>query len=159
MSERRRLTRRSFLLAPALLPLARAAYARATPSPYHFSFDHIVGTSLDLEVWAATPAAAEHGAAAMLDEIDRLTAILSTREPDSEISRYAADSGGRPSPDLSAMLAAYQEWHTRTEGALSITPAGPGTPLNVDALGKAYILDRAADTIMTQPDVNAAVVN
>lgn len=159
MSDSRRLTRRSFLLTPALLPFARAAYARATAGSYHFSFDHIVGTSLDLDVWAATPAAADHAASTMLDEIDRLTAVLSTRDPDSEISRHAAGSPNHLSPDLRAMFAAYQEWETRTGGALSITPGGPGTPLNVDALGKAYILDRAADTIMTAPGVAAAVVN
>ena len=143
-------------MTPAIAPLAMAL-RESRDGAHHFTFDHIVGTSLDLDVWARTPAAAEQAASAVLDEIDRLTDILSTRDPHSEISRYAR--GGHPSPDLSAMLAAYQEWGRRTGGVLSITPAGPGTALNVDALGKAYILDRAAAIAAASPGIEGVVLN
>lgn len=158
MSERRLLSRRSFLITPALAPLALAVGA-TRDGAQHFTFEHVVGTSLDLDIWARTPAAAERAAAVVLDEINRLTTVLSTRDPESEISRLAVNKALVPSTDLAHMLAAYQEWSGRTGGVLSITPAGPGTALNVDALGKAYILDRSADTAMSASGVTAAVVN
>ena len=145
-------------MTPALAPLALAVSA-TRDGAQHFSLEHVVGTSLDLDVWARTPAHAERAAAAVLTEIDRLTAILSTRDPASEISRYAAGQVAHPSVDLQRMLDAYEEWGRRTGGVLSITPGGPGTALNVDALGKAYILDRAADVVMASGGVSSAIIN
>src|SRR6476469_2248142 len=132
MSDRPTLTRRSFLLAPALLPLAGM---RREADLHHFTFDHVVGTSLDLDLWASSPAAAEQAAEASLDEIARMAAVLDTRDPDSEINRIA--EGSTPSRDLGAVLAAYDSWTSRTNGVLSITPQGKGSARNVDALGKA----------------------
>ena len=145
-------------MTPALAPLALAVSA-SRDGAQHFTYEHVVGTSLDLDIWARTPGHAERAAAVVLTEIDRLTTILSTRDPESEISRYADGRVAHPSGDLANMLAAYEEWGRSTGGVLSIRPAGPGTALNVDALGKAYILDRAADAVMASAGVTSAVVN
>ena len=139
------LTRRSFLLLPALVPVAGLGRTGLRePGLHHFTFEHVLGTSLDLDLWGESASGAEDTASAVLDEIDRLAGVLSTRDPASEISRLATDPGMRPSADLDAVFASYETWADRTRGVLSLTPAGPGTPRNVDALGKAYILDRAA---------------
>jgi thiamine biosynthesis lipoprotein ApbE len=161
MSDFRRLTRRSFLSLPAIIPLAGFGYnwRRGTAAVHHFTFDHVVGTSLDIDLWSDSPAAAEHAVSAVLDEIERLTAVLSTRDHESEISRMAAVPGARPSPDLASVLAAYDAWAARTGGVLSITPGGPGTASNVDALGKAYILDRAATVAADSPGVDGVLLN
>jgi thiamine biosynthesis lipoprotein ApbE len=137
------LTRRSFLLLPALVPGLGRTWVRE-PGLHHFTFEHVLGTSLDLDLWAESAARAEAAAIGVLDEVDRLARALSTRDPGSEISHLATNPGMRPSADLAAVFASYDTWADRTRGVLSITPAGPGTPRNVDALGKAYILDQAA---------------
>jgi hypothetical protein len=95
----------------------------------------------------------------VLDEVDRLTDVLSTRDPESEISRLEAVAGVATSPDLAAVFAAYDAWSARTGGVLSITPGGPGTSRNVDALGKAYILDRAAAVATGCPDIDSVLLN
>jgi len=126
---------------------------------YHFTFEHVLGTSFDLDLWANSPALADAAAARVFEEVDRLTDVLSTRDPRSEISRLESDPDMRVSADLDAVLAAYETWTDRTRGALSITPHGPGTPRNVDALGKAYILDRAAAVAAGRPGVTGILLN
>jgi thiamine biosynthesis lipoprotein ApbE len=155
------LTRRSFLLLPAVIPVANARgwWRRDASDLHHFSFEHVVGTSLDLDLWSDSTMAAERAAEVLLDEVERLTAVLSTRDPRSEISRLEASPGLQPSPDLAAILAAYEDWEIRTQGAVSIRPRGAGTPRNVDALGKAYILDRAAAVAADCPGVEGVLLN
>ncbi len=139
----------------------------AARTRFNFARDHVLGTSFDLAVDAVRPADAARVEQAVLAEITRLSAILSTYDPDSEISRVAA---GAPvgSPELAELLTAYTTWSARTDGALNVrlaqvarlwreaaqtgrAPApdslraaldAPGA-LNVDALGKGYIIDRA----------------
>jgi thiamine biosynthesis lipoprotein ApbE len=124
-----------------------------------FSHDHVIGTSLDLVVWTADERAAQEAQAAALAEIERLREILDTRDPASEISRVEA--GGRiESPDLAEVLALYDDWNERTGGIVSIRPRGPNTPRNVDALGKAFIIDRAAAAAAgVSSRINGVLVN
>ena len=51
-----------------------------------FRCDGVLGTSAELLVASRGPAAARHVQMAVFGEIERLTAILSTRDPASEIS-------------------------------------------------------------------------
>ncbi len=128
------ITRRGFLGTP-LAALAPAALLGTAPE-YHFHHDHVLGTSLDLVLSGHALSQDEASAAetAMFAEVNRLTRILNTRDPQSDISR------GVSSRELTEVLAAYEEWHTRTSGAISSRLGGK---LNVDALGKSYIIDRA----------------
>jgi thiamine biosynthesis lipoprotein len=137
-----RITRRFFLSLPAMVPLATIRGGRS--GAHHFSYDHVIGTSLDLVVWTANAEAARSAEAAVLDEIHRLSAILNTRDPRSEISRLGELEGPIRSRDLAEVLSAYDDWTARTGGILSVRPGGANTPRNVDALGKAYIIERAA---------------
>jgi thiamine biosynthesis lipoprotein ApbE len=128
------LTRRSLFK----FSLAAVAPGLASVQPFRFQHDHVMGTSFDLIVNASSEQAARAAHAAARDEIERLCKILSTYDAESEISR----NGGRaPSHDLRQVLAAYDQWSRRTSGAISVR--APGT-LNVDALGKAYVIDHAA---------------
>jgi thiamine biosynthesis lipoprotein len=147
---------------------AQPAQAReAETGRFTFARDGVLGTSFDLSVRTVRPAEAERVEQAVLAEIARLSAILSTYDPASEISRVQL--GTRiESPELAELLAAYEMWATRSGGALSSRLGGvkqlwqeaaqtgrapddaalraalvaPGA-LNVDALGKGYIIDRA----------------
>ena len=137
---------------------------------YGFSYDQVLGTSLDLVVDAARPADAIRAEAAVMAEISRLNSILSTYTPDSEISR-ARTGAAIESPELVELLNAYATWSGRTAGLIDVNMAGvialwkeaartgvlpDRTALtaaardprawNVDALGKGFIIDRAVQT-------------
>ncbi|HVY91832.1 MAG TPA: DUF2271 domain-containing protein [Bryobacteraceae bacterium] len=150
--------RRHFLQLPvaALLQPALFAAEQNATGEFYFQRDHIMGTSLDLAVEADSRAAAEAAEDAVLNEISRLSRLLSTYDETSEISRLNRASGSVSlSPELFAVLREYQNWNRRTNGALACgasfaidpanrtaTRAGAGN-LNIDALGKSWILERA----------------
>src|SRR6185436_51492 len=95
------------------------------------------------------------------EEIDRLARILDTRDPASAISVLeASHGGGEAAPELAEVLAAYDDWERRTSGVFSVRPAGADRPRNVDALGKAYIIDRAAAAArQAWPSIDALMLN
>jgi FAD:protein FMN transferase len=154
------MNRRLFLKLPTLLPLPGTGSAFRS-EPHHFQYDFIIGTSLDPVVCAPSVEVAARACQTVRGEIDRLRSILDTRDPASEISRLdAASSTGDVSRELSDVLEAYDWWERRTGGILSIRPGGSQTPRNVDALGKAYILDRAAEAALnTSPSIDALLLN
>ncbi len=114
------LTRRELLLS-GTVGLGVAALASPVPAAVvtaaerAFHYDHICGTSLDVWFTADRDTDAE---ARVLAEVDRLTAVFSLYDPDSELSRLNRSFGTvAVSADLLAVLAHYQEWQTRTAGA------------------------------------------
>ena len=138
------MNRRSFLKLPALLPFIDLGRTTRVED-HHFAYESVIGTSLDLVVRSTSVRVAEGVSQTIREEIDRLASILDTRNPASEISlleRSHEDRGA--SRELSDVLSAYEYWERRTGGLLSIRSAGAHAPRNVDALGKAYIIDRAA---------------
>jgi thiamine biosynthesis lipoprotein len=150
------ITRRLFLSLPAIVPLTALRWSQA--GEHHFSYDHVIGTSLDLVVWTPDEGAAQRALAAVLDEVQRLTSILNTRDPDSEISKLG-DLDEPASRDLGEVLTAYDHWSGRTGGILSARPRGAGTPRNVDALGKAYIIERAVKAAAAASDSEGVLLN
>src|SRR5436309_8679538 len=110
----RSMNRRSFLMLPALLPLA--AFASASHSEEHqFQYEGVIGTSLDLAVWTPDFHIAECVCRTVLDEIDRLASFLNTRDPRSEISLLEQSNGGRtPSRELREVCDAYEHWERRS---------------------------------------------
>lgn len=136
---------------------------------FQFAYDGVLGTSMDLTICAATQLDAEACNARMLSEIERLRAILSTYDSESEISRVKAGASIR-SPELAELLGAYDLWTQRSGGAIRANMAdtillwkraqlndqlpdsvaisqslNAPLALNVDALGKGYIIDRAVE--------------
>src|SRR5262249_18447812 len=136
--------RRSFLKLPTLLPLIRFGSAwRARP--HHFEYESVIGTSMDLLVQTPSSRVADGVCRTVLEEVDRLRSILDTRDPASDVSRLETSDGlCEVSEDLREVLRGYEYWERRTAGVFSIHPGGVDTPRNVDALVKAYIIDRAA---------------
>lgn len=160
--------------APALassntLPVAVGSHAVGL-SDWCLRYDFVLGTSLDAVIAASSQQEAEACESSMLAEIDRLTAILSTYAPDSQISRFMRGEDSA-SPELHSLLGLYDEWNRRTGGAIDINlgrvrnvwkSAQNGCDLpaelllrqsysslrsfNVDALGKAFIVDRIVET-------------
>ncbi|MBY0502264.1 MAG: DUF2271 domain-containing protein [Bryobacteraceae bacterium] len=150
----------------ALPPAARAAV---------FLHENVLGTSLEMRFASATPALAEQAA---LAEIDRLAALLSSYDPSSEVSRWAATRNVAVpvSAELGEVLGLYDHWRERTGGALSAAfgageaagerhwRLGAGTathltdaPLVLNSFTKSYILSRAADAAMAHAE--GALVN
>src|SRR5689334_3751458 len=124
---RRGMNRRSFLKLPAPLPLTSfGVFLRL--EEHCFQYERIIPTSLDLVVWTKDSKAAESACRTVLEEIDRLASILDTRNPDSEISKLETSGRSDVSYDLSEVLCAYDYWHNRTGGIVSVRPDGICSP-------------------------------
>jgi FAD:protein FMN transferase len=153
------MNRRDFLKLPTLLPLAGTAPALRS-EPHHFEYDFVIGTSLDLVIYAPSSPIADGACQTIRSEIDRLRSILDTRDPGSEISLFERSSGRGISRELQEVLEAYDYWEGRSNGVFSIRPGGAEAPRNVDALGKAYIVDRAAAAALRAwPTIDALLLN
>src|SRR5262245_42992618 len=154
------MNRRSFLKLPALLPLV-SFDSTVHSDDHHFGYENVLGTSLDLLVRTSSWLVAERARQTVLEEIDRLSLILNTRDPGSEISLLEnLELGRAPSLELQEVLDAYAYWERRTDGVFAIRPGGAATPRNVDALGKAYIIDRAVEAVRRAcPSVDALLLN
>jgi thiamine biosynthesis lipoprotein len=151
--------RRSFLKLPALLPLIDLGLFRS--EPHHFRYESVIGTSMDLMVGSPSSRVAEDACRVVLDEIERLRLILDTRDPASEVNRLERSNTRREaSPELREVLDAYEYWERRTGGVFSIHPRGADGPRDVDALGKAYIIDRAAAAALkASPSIDMLVLD
>ena len=80
-------TRREFGALGLVLALGSRATSEDGTGLHPFSYDHVLGTSLDLLVAVADRGRAEACESAVLEEVERLRRILSTYDPSSEISR------------------------------------------------------------------------
>ncbi len=87
---------------------------------YRFSYENVLGTSLDLKILATSEPAAEMAQQAALDEIDRQAKILSGYDPSSEFSRWmkTKDQAISVSPELFEILRLFDKWRDATGGAL-----------------------------------------
>jgi thiamine biosynthesis lipoprotein ApbE len=172
---------------------------------FAFHHDHVIGTSLDLCVVAPDEATAEGAELTVLNEIERLRAILSTYDPGTEVSKLnRTREPVRVSAETAAVLKAYELWQRKSGGAfnaqvgelvrvwkeaetndrLPITltleriaadlrkpgwvldeAAGTVTrltdqPLNLNAVGKAFIIQNAAAAVRkAHPTVGGLLVN
>lgn len=98
------------------------AFAGVLPPPAPFTFHHenVMGTSLTLKIRADSTVEADRAEAAALAEIDRLSKILSCYDPQSEVSRFlrTRDQAVPVSEELREVLALFDQWRTRSNGAL-----------------------------------------
>jgi thiamine biosynthesis lipoprotein ApbE len=148
--------------------------------------DNVLGTSMDLYVSTPSESDAQACEAVILGEVDRLERILSTRDPASEISRVNRGEQRPESPELREVLALCDQWCERTDGAFdsrlgalvqlwrqaeqngmlpdditlrNLVAKRDQQPINVDALGKAFILDRAARLARTETGVRGLLLD
>ncbi|HEY4359314.1 MAG TPA: DUF2271 domain-containing protein [Acidobacteriaceae bacterium] len=127
---------KKILAAMSLLPLAAApAISAATvPAPWQavanpeaqqmgawtFHHENVLGTSLQITVRATDARSAAKAEAAALATFDHEESILSAWKADSEFSRWSR-TRFEPVPvsqDLFTVLAAFDTWRERTDGAL-----------------------------------------
>lgn len=114
------ITRRQFGALGMVLSLGSRAFPAGGPELHRFAYDHVLGTSLDLVVWVDRRERAEACEAAVLAEIERLRRILSTYDPDSDISRLQRSREAlRVPPELLDVLGLYEAWRVRTNGAFN----------------------------------------
>jgi thiamine biosynthesis lipoprotein ApbE len=115
------LRRRFVHLALSLAVLGWFGIGRPSRASDDFTFHHenVMGTSLELRVRADDPAGARWAEDRVLREIDRLSAIFSGYDPESEFSRWQARPAGpvAVSRELYDMLDASDRWRERTGGA------------------------------------------
>jgi thiamine biosynthesis lipoprotein len=103
-----------------------------------FHKEHVLGTALELQVDGE---GAEDAFKACCEEVERLRRILSTYDDSSVISRWR-ESGqvGRPAGEAGELLSCYEAWGERSGGVIAHQIQGR---LDVNALGKSWIVDRA----------------
>ncbi len=109
-------TRRDALRA-GIVGAVAASSGSASPfsREYSFHYDHVLGTSLDAWVSAPDPAFVER---TVLGEIERLRAVFSLYDPESELMQLNRSAGWfAASPDLLAVLREYEHWQRATHGA------------------------------------------
>ncbi|GJG87802.1 hypothetical protein tb265_29830 [Gemmatimonadetes bacterium T265] len=84
-------------------------------------YEHVLGTSLELQVTATRVSAARRAEQAVLAEVDRLSAVLSGYTPESELARWQATRGEAVpvSAELAEVLEAGEAWRVRTGGAFN----------------------------------------
>lgn len=91
--------------------------------------DGIMGTRIVVEVWSEDKEKGNACIDAVLDEMRRIDANMSTYKPDSELSRVNAEAAKHPvkvSRELFDLLKQAIEFSTLTEGAFDITYASVG---------------------------------
>lgn len=108
-------------LVAVVLILIYSSFSHEKASAYSYSYENVLGTSFDLKVKALSEAQADQAEITALAEIDRLSAILSSYDTQSEFSRWQQTHGipVKISPELFEVLEAYDHWTQRTHGALN----------------------------------------
>ena len=174
--------------------------------PFHFHHENILGTSLDLQVSTTDAGQATAAETSVLAEIERLRKILSSYDPESELSRLnAATAPMACSREMLNVLTSYDLWQSKSKGAYSghiselaglwskaekvgtapspaelqavltslaapgwqidpatrsVTRLSPPQSLNLNSLGKGYIVTKAAIAArMAVPGVTGLLVN
>jgi thiamine biosynthesis lipoprotein len=112
------------LFAFLLLAAAEPAWAITEPdkktSVFTSHFENVLGTSLQIKVKTPSEKQAAAAEAVALHEIERLSAILSAYDKQSEFSRWMQTSG-KPitiSRELFEVLDLFDQWRSKTNGAL-----------------------------------------
>lgn len=110
-----------YYVATGVLMVIASAFRPTESSVYQFDYENVLGTSFQLKVGAISEDVANLAEQIALEEIDRLTGILSTYDPSSEISQWqkTRDIEIKVSTELFEVLCLFDDWEQRTSGALS----------------------------------------
>jgi thiamine biosynthesis lipoprotein ApbE len=128
----------------ALIFMICSSFKPSNPGPqlYVSSFENVLGTSFDLKVKATSEQRSDLAEKLALDEIDRLSSILSSYDPNSEFSRWQQTRGVqvKVSPELFEVFGLFDQWKASTGGALD------------PAAGKIIQIWKAAEAKQELPD-------
>lgn len=111
------LAARPLVLSSLFVSCLLATAVAQAPTTYRFAREGVLGTSSHLAVRAADEATGKRAEAAVFAEVERLAAVLSTWDAQSELSRLVAAGGGTPSAELAEVLALAAAWRERSHGA------------------------------------------
>lgn len=133
-------------------PASLRSFVRRVRPPHRLRsvYERLLGTEVEVQVVADTRAQAEAAERAGLDELERLTGVLSRFDPQSEFRRWLAHPAQRQpvSPDLDAVLAEAERWQHRSGGAFH-----PGA----DALGALWRRADETGRVPGEAELAAAV--
>eukprot|EP01136_Pigoraptor_vietnamica_P039245 Opistho-1_new@9806 len=118
---------------------------------YVSNYENVLGTSLEFKFTSTSEAEAEKAETAALTEINRLSAIFSAYDANSEFSLWMKKDLNKPvkvSKELFEMLSLFEQWKVRTNGALDAS-AVVANNLWKEAAQKQHL--------PTQAQINAAV--
>jgi thiamine biosynthesis lipoprotein len=108
---------------------AGAAYSAAVQAEWLYREEAIMGTRCAVELWATDRAAGNAAIEAVLADMRRVDALMSTYKPDSEISRVNANAAREPvavTAELFGLLQTAQQYSALSKGAFDITYASVG---------------------------------
>lgn len=103
-----------------VLSLIAAIAAPAIADDYHFHHEHVLGTSLHLAISCEHKAKASAIERSVLQEIDRLNAVLSCWDDRSELMVWQAAGTSSISDDLAAVLRRADVWRSATLNAFDV---------------------------------------
>jgi len=143
-----------YITVPALLAICVGGsyFLNRSNTRYTFHHENVMGTSLELQIAAPVLPAAQDAEAAALAEIERLDGILSTWDPESEVSRWmrTANEPVPVSPELFEVLGLFDEWRVRTDGALDAS---------AEAVSRVWRMAADEDRLPTDAELGDAVAS
>jgi thiamine biosynthesis lipoprotein ApbE len=122
----------------------------ASAENFSFFHEHVLGTSLEIQLEASDSQSAEVAEQRILAEIERLAKIFSSYQSDSEFSRWqnSFETPVPVSPELREVLAASAAWQEESHGALN--PA-------VEKLSQLWKQGEARQAVPTAAELSQAV--
>ena len=108
----------SFLISTALLGFSNPVKPIKS---FQSHYENVLGTSFDLKVFTTAEIKADQATEIALNEIDRLSAISSSYDPNSELSRWlkTQQTPVKLSKDLYTLFELFDTWKQKTKGALN----------------------------------------
>lgn len=118
-----------FFLIAGLLLITFSAFRTPAENTYQYDYENVLGTSFQLKVVASSESVADKAEQVALQEVDRLTGILSTYDKTSEISQWLKTQNTeiKVSPELFEVLSLFDEWRQKTSGVLTASIATAST--------------------------------
>jgi thiamine biosynthesis lipoprotein len=104
-------------------------HSAAVQAEWLYREEAIMGTRCAVELWATDNAAGQAAIEAVLADMRRIDALMSTYKPDSEISRVNANAEREAVPvtaELFGLLQTAQQYSALSKGAFDITYASVG---------------------------------
>jgi thiamine biosynthesis lipoprotein ApbE len=117
---------------------------------YISHFENVLGTSLELKVLTPSKTTAMGAETAVLDEISRMSKILSAYDKGSEFSKWCSTSQVpvKVSPELFEVLQLFDEWRLRSGGALDAS---------AETIGQLWKKAAATHRIPTSEEITQAL--